>query len=328
MKRKYLTEYGIAYMNSFTCMVTAQQIAKGGVINPEAQEIISKCNIYIIASRPSPYFNPELLKHENDTLSGKIYYKVEGKETSIDFDDYPWKLEDDATSIVCKYPYHEIRSLNPHGEERSYLPASYLANAFFSKNGNFGDLERYEVLYIGQSLGNQGNRSVLDRIRKHETLQKILALTNTEHPDKEIMIFMYQFENEQIIASMDGITNAVVNTEENDKRFLNAKRNPPNRKQKIGLIEAGLIRYFQPLYNEKFKIKFPSTKLKVLESCYNLDITGLVIELDSSDLNCQLYSNKVHPNCHHIAQIDLVSSQNRQSFFSVTGILNNPEIIT
>lgn len=328
MKRKFVMEYGIGYMNSYTSMVTAHQLLKGGELKQEDRENIAKCHIYIIAARPSPYFKSGSLKHENNNLSGKICYKIDGIEHEMDFDGYSWKLEDDAVSIDCKYPFREIRSLNPQGHEVTYLPASYLANSYLThKNNEIGDLNCYEMLYVGQALGDQGNRSALDRLRSHSTFQKILALTNHDYPDKEIMIFMYQFEHGQVLTSIDGRAKDADNTDKNEMRLMNTIQNPPNKKQKISMIEAGLIRYFQPHYNEIFKIKFPSTKHKVLKSCYDLDITGLVVELDSSDLNYSLYSNHAASKTHHIAQIDLVSSKNRQSFFFATGFTNNPEII-
>lgn len=328
MKRKFITEYGISYMNSYSAMVTAHQLMKGGELNPTDHEHISKCHIYIIAARPSPYFKPESLNHENDILSGKICYKIDGKEAEIDFGGFSWKLEDDAIAIDCKYPYKEIRSHNFKGEEVTHMPASHLANLYItSKPNQISDLNRYEVLYVGQALGEQGNRSAIDRLRSHSTLQKILALTSHDYPDKEIMVFMYQFEHAQVVASIDGREKDADNTDKNEARLMNAINNPPNKKQKIGMIEAGLIRYFQPRYNEIFKIKFPSMKHRVLKSCYDLDITALIVELDSTDLNYCLYSQPVRASTHHLAQIDLVSSSNRQSFFFAAGLTNNPEII-
>lgn len=328
MKRKYVTEYAIGYMNSYTSMITAHQLLKGGILKEEDKENLSKCHIYIIAARPSPYFDPDSLIHKNNKLSGKLCYKINGNEHKIDFDGYPWRLEDDAISVDCRYPFKEIWSLNSEGQEVTYVPASLLASAYsYSHEKNISDLKKYEVLYVGQALGDQGNRSALDRLKSHSTLQKILAMTSHDYPDKEVMIFMYQFEHTQMLTSIDGRAKDADNTEKNESRLMNAMRNPPEKKQKIGMIEAGLIRYFKPHYNEIFKIKFPSAKHKILKSCYSLDISGLAIELDSSDLNYHLYSESIPPKSHHIAQIDLVSSQNRMSFFFATGFSNNPEII-
>ncbi len=328
MKRKYITEFAIGYMNSYTSMVTAHQLLKGGTLKDDDRENLSKCHIYIIAARPSPYFDPDSIVHKDNKLSGVICYKIDGEEKRVEFDEYPWELEDDAVSLECKYPFKEINSINPEGKEVTYLPASFLATAHSNcYPNNPSDLNKYEVLYVGQALGDQGNRSALDRLRSHSTLQKILAMTNYDYPDKEIMIFMYQFDHAQMLTSMDGMAKDADKSDRNESRLMHAMQNPPEKKQKIGMIEAGLIRYFKPHYNEIFKIKFPSVKHKVLKSCYSLDISGLAIELNSSDLNYFFYSESTPLKSHHIAQIDLVSSQNRMSFFSATAFPNNPEVI-
>jgi len=142
------------------------------------------------------------------------------------------------------------------------------------------------------------------------------------------MLLMFEFENDQVLTSMDGRAKNADTSEKNEIRLINAMRNPPNKKQKIGMIEAGLIRHFQPLYNEKFKIKFPSIKHKVLQSCINLDVTGLVLEIDTSDLNCQLFSPTIPPSDHHIAKLNLANDQNRLSFFHITGVGEWPGVIS
>ncbi|MDC8756660.1 hypothetical protein [Janthinobacterium fluminis] len=328
MKRKFVTEYGIGYQNSFTGTITAHQLLRGGEMDAAIEDKISKCHIYAIAARPLPYFNSESLVHKDDVLSGEICYRIDGAEHCVHFDQYRWELEDDAIKIDCKYPYREIRSLNVAGKEVTYLPASYLASALMNHGLiEANDLANCEVLYIGQALGVQGNRSALERLKSHSTFQKILALTNHDCPDKEIMIFMYQFDHEQMLTSIDGRAKDADDSDENENRLMNAMRNPPDKKQKIGMIEAALIRYFQPPYNEIFKIKFPSVKHKILKSCYALDITSLVVELDSTDLNCSLYSQSMPSKRYHIAKVDLVAMQDRHSFFSLTGFPNIPGVI-
>ncbi|POP78432.1 hypothetical protein CXB38_21725 [Pseudomonas syringae] len=327
MKRKFVTEFGLGYMNSYTSMTTAHQLIRGGEMSSIDQENLAKCHIYIIAARPAPYFKPENLKHESDTLSGSVYYRIDGKEHEIPFGGYRWKLEHEAAKIECKYPYREIRSYNPDGKEGTYVPASALTLMYLREDeSGANDLNRYEVLYLGQAFG-QGNRSAMERLKSHSTLQKILAMTNHDYPDREIMIFMYQFENDQVFTSIDGRAKDADNSPKNEARLMNTINNPPNKQQKIGMIEAGLIRFFQPHYNKIFKIKFPSTKHKVLKSCYDLDVTSLIVELDSTDLNYFLYSPTVSARDHHIAKLDLVASQNRYSFFHATDFVEMPDLI-
>lgn len=328
MKRKYTTEYCLGFLNSYTAMLTAQQLLSGGTMTQGQIESIANCHIYIITARPAPYFKADSIKHENNKLSGTICYKIDGIEKSIEFENYSWKLEHDAVSLNCKYPYKEIISYNAEGKEVTYVAASFLANIFLNPGSDgLTDLNNYEVLYVGQSLGNQGNRNAYDRLKSHSTLQKILSQTGYDYPDKEVMIFMHEFKHENMFTSMDGRAIDADKSDKNEERLMNAIKNPPDKKQKIGMIEAALIRYFQPYYNEMYKIKFPSTKHKILKSCYALDISGLVVELNTENLNYHLYSSTIISKHHHMAQIDLFNSLERRSFFAPTGFENNPEVI-
>lgn len=328
MKREFVTEFSIGYLNSFTAMLTAHQLLSGGKISTEQADAISECHIYAITARPAPYFKEGSLKHDGNFLSGIVCYRVEGVEKEIEFKDYTWILDSSAVSISCKYPFKEVVSLDKDGSECTYVPASALSTLLLDDgNGIKSDLDNYEVLYIGQAFGNEGNRTAIERLRSHSTLQKILAKTSYDYPDKEIMIFMYEFKNDNMFTSMDGRAHDADKSDKNEERLFNAIKNPPNKRQKIALIEAGLIRYFRPPYNEIYKIKFPSTKHKILNSCYNLDMSGYVVELTCEDLDYKLYSTTVKSSYHHIAQIDLFNAINRSSFFCPTEFKVSPDVI-
>jgi len=324
MKRKNITEYALGYMNSYTAMVTAYELMSGW--KPvEGQEELDRCHIYIIATRPSAYFIADSLKHDGKVLSGQIGYKISGVETRVDFADFPFKFLDDAVEFRCEYPFRMIWAYNSAGEQIHYLPATHFATMLGAYNYD-GVLNRFEVLYVGQALG-QGNRSAQQRLTSHSTFQKILALSAHDYPDAELVVFMFQFDHEQVISSMDGRAVGAITDDSNEQRLMNAIRNPPDKKQKIAMVEAGLIRYFQPRYNEIFKIKFPSQKHKTLLSCRALDVSALVVELDTSDLRFTLWSPSVKPNEHHAARYDLVNLQNRMSFFNLTGMVEYPDVI-
>lgn len=325
MKRKFVTEYAYGFMNSYTYVTPAHQLLGDNKLDSTKEDQLAKCHIYIIAMRPTPYFDPNSLRCENNLLSGTLCHKVNGEEIRTEFTNYLWKIEDNAI-LECPYPHREAICRLPDGSEGEYyIPASLLASEYRSPEYVLND---YEVLYVGQAIGNKAKRSATERLKSHSTLQKILASTSQELPDNEIMIFMYEFENDQLFSSTDGLAKDANNTSENEKRLMNAIRNPPNKKQKIGLIEAGLIRYFSPKYNKIYKIKFPSTKHKILQSCKTLDATGLAVELDSSDLGCRLFSPTVAASDHHTAHFDLVSQEERMSFFNMTRFGRLPNVIT
>lgn len=324
MKRKNITEYAFGYMNSYTSMMTAYQLMSGWSLI-DGQDQLDKCHIYIIATRPNSYFIADSLRHDGKLLSGHIGYKVAGVEHRVDFEDYPFELLDGATEIRCDYPFRELWTYNSAGEQIRYLSATHFASILGVHNSD-GVLNRFEVLYVGQAIG-QGNRSAQQRLTSHSTFQKILALSAHDTPDNEIVVFMFQFDHEQVFSSMDGRAIGAIADGSNEKRLMGAIRNPPDKKQKIAMVEAGLIRYFQPHYNEIFKIKFPSTKHKTLLSCKALDVSALIVELDTSDLGFTMWSPSVTASDHHIARYDLVNLQNRMSFFNLTGITEFPGVI-
>lgn len=326
MKRKFIHEFAFGYLNSFAAMVTAQQLTSGGKMNSAHEEQLSKCHIYFICARPNFYFIDGSVKHCDNTLSGEVGYKIDGNESRFHFE-YSWMLEDDAISVRCNYPFREAVSINKDGKEVSYVSASMIATFYSSELGCYSDLSSYEVLYIGQAVGKNGSRNAIERLRSHSTLQKILAQTSYNKPDQEIMLFMYAFEHEQIFSSLDGRSGLIEDTDSDGQRFKTALKNLPKKNQIINMIEAALIRYFQPEYNEKFKESKISPKLKALEKCYDLDMSGLIVELNTENLFYSLYSEKIKKSYHHIVKIDLVSHQKRLSFFRPTGFSALPDII-
>ncbi|MGY8821359.1 MAG: hypothetical protein ACKVLM_18385 [Pseudomonadales bacterium] len=324
MKRKNITEYAFGYMNSYTSMMTAYQLMSGWKI-VEGQDEIDKCHIYIISTRPNSYFIADSLKHDGKLLSGQIGYKISGVEHRVDFEKFPFEFLDDASEIRCDYPFHELWACNAAGERIHYFPATHFASMLGAAKYD-GVLNRFEVQYVGQAIG-QGNRSAQQRLTSHATFQKILALSAYDNPDDEIVVFMFQFDHEQVVSSMDGRAVGAIADDSNEDRLMTAIRNPPAKKQKIAMVEAGLIRYFQPRYNEVFKIKFPSQKHKTLMSCKELDVSALIVELDTSDLGFTLWSPTICADEHHIARYDLVNLENRMSFFNLTGLKEYPGVI-
>lgn len=317
MRRHFTNEYAFGYLNSFSAMVTAQQLSSDAKMSPIQEQQLSNCHIYFICSRPAFYFIPGTVKHENNTLSGEIGYKIEGAERNFDFV-YEWTLEGDAINVKCEYPFKEVYSINKQGEIVTYVSASMIATVYSGHYGCYSDQASYEVLYIGQAVGKNGSRNAVERLKNHSTLQKILAQTFYNNPDQEIMLFMYAFEHESVYSSLDGRAGLKDDLDGNDERFKHAIQNRPSKNQSINMIEAALIRYFQPIYNEKFKLSKISPKLKALERCYKLDMSGLIVELNTENLSYSLYSKAIKKKFHHIVKIDLVSHQQRSSFFRPT----------
>jgi len=285
-------------------------------MTPEDKEIADNCHIYIICRRPSLRFDPSSFGYADSVATGELLYRVEGQERRIRFS-RAFPLLDGATyAALSPYPHRELRSHGPGGEVVRYLPASALS---FGQGHHLTrpELANLEVLYVGQAFA-AGNRSAFERLQNHSTLQRILAEASYNYPDDEILVAMFKYEPYRVVTLFDGAAEDVINDHRDAGRFISIMKHPLKQSQQVSLAEAALIRYFGPKYNKVYKASFPSTKQRVLESCYKLDFSGLSVEIDTEDLRFRLYSDKAKAALHHICNVDLLSKTDRAGFFFFT----------
>lgn len=171
----------------------------------------------------------------------------------------------------------------------------------------------FKVLYVGQAYGTNGSRNALDRLLKHETLQRI-SLKGIPK-GQELSLLMLEIEPANRVFT-------VINPFAEDKtqgtaRIASgvAKLFGTSEAERITLYEASLIRYFQPVFNTEFRDSFPSTNLKVLRDCYDKDFSAVIAEFSFDDIPFRLFSDAVPPTWNHIASFDLHEDASRQVFF-------------
>jgi hypothetical protein len=138
-----------------------------------------------------------------------------------------------------------------------------------------------------------------------------------------VLLFEYDKEPAYLLV-MDGIGNPKIKGESDKEHYRKATTTPIAQADKFTIIEAALIRYFQPHFNTVYKDSFPSTNLKSLQKCYDLDFVAVSVEVDTEDIDVCIYSSKAIRNYHHVAYYDLHSETDRKSFFCVQGGLYNP----
>lgn len=325
--RKYLSEFAVNLCSARTLLLPADQLASDGEMDAQAADISENCHIYVICSRPSCSFDPEKFIFDGQKINANLLYKVDGKSHVIPFE-MPFRLLDNARNVhVSSYPHREIQTTTDDGAIVRYVPASSLSIAGIVDEEILRELE---VLYVGQAYA-KGNRSAIDRLKSHSTLQKILADVLYKMPDHEILILAFEYVPYRVIASIDGIDKTAIRDESDALRFISIMDNPLTEHQQICLAEAGLIRYFQPEYNEIYKSSFPADDQKILHDCYKYDFSGLITEIDTEDLHVSLYSTTVSPSYHHIAQFDLIDPKKRRSFFTMVdregNVAEMPDVI-
>lgn len=314
--KKYISDFAVGLYSGSWVMISASELLSGKNFSTEqsvSQEVVNKSHIYIITKIPKFYYIKNSVSYEDGILSASVGYKYNGKEKLIK-QKGSFPLEYGATNLkVSDYPHREIITFNDKNEDVFHLPASAIGinSGRFEGNKDVTDLE---VLYVGQAFGD-GSRNTFDRLKSHSTLQKILADCSSNYPDDEVYILSFEYMPYQIFTLMDGKTKVKTTAEDDSQRFYSIIDNPLSEYQQVCLTEAGLIRYFQPKYNKIYKKNFPSSSYKILEDCYKLDFSGLIVEINTEELNFFLYSDSAKKNFHHIAKINLIDHQDRYGFF-------------
>ncbi len=164
----------------------------------------------------------------------------------------------------------------------------------------------YNIFYIGQAKGNS-ERDAFDRLKKHEKLQEIVSKSNANELDYEIFVFVCEFTERKFISNLsfsqlkefriipqnmvepekeisdirNGINNSM-NNKELGQSIIKSSMDMPLDKEYINLLEAGLINYFKPNFNDTFVGgTVPKLKDKSYSGYYKKDYDLLIINLSN-----------------------------------------------
>lgn len=307
--RKYLTEIAFTLPSQGTLLIHPKDISKLDKEREEIRELAEDCHIYIIAKRPRLRFVPNSFTWSGGVTNGKLACIDGGDLKEINF---TMQGEPALDIVYAPYPHRTI-DLTKDGEVIYTLPAHLMPNMFMTTD--MPSVHDLEVVYIGMAYGD-GNRSAKDRLKSHSTLQQVLADMSADEPDAEALIIMVQYAPPLAIMHFDGRDKSLDPDADRDPvGDIRSAEKLINRRIETSLAEAGLIRYFQPRYNEKYKNNFPSSAHIITEELYTIDFLAFVVELDTEDIQVRLFSPTRPPGYHHIASFDLYDPEERKSFF-------------
>lgn len=305
--RKYGWDATVGFASKGVARFPAADLHRNVVLTKEEEKIIRDCHIYFICRQPFYSFDPNDFRVRGNRVQGRLVRKVAGK-----IERFPFSFDVEPTIankiVVAPYPHRSLLAPPPMN---THWPASFVAAMLGRADRN---LLKFEVLYVGQAFGREGDRDAMRRLGNHETLQKILAVGATDFPDDEISIVTFAFDEPRVYTITDDRSPA----EDGLDHLRNIMENPLSKAEQVSLIEAGLIRYFKPEYNNKLKETFPSDGQKLLARLYATDIAGLVVEINTEDAHARLWSPTRGDGEHHIATFDLHDPRVRQSFFTMT----------
>lgn len=159
----------------------------------------------------------------------------------------------------------------------------YSATNIMLNNKNF--IPAFKILYIGQAKGNDFNRFAQDRLKSHSTLQNILSQIIDSRIIYDIKVLLLSTSEVKIATTMDSGKFATISAEE----ILDF----PDETSHINLVEAKLINYFKPEFNEKFKNWYvPEDHHKSYDDYYKKKFNSMVITFENL-FPCSFYTDHV-----------------------------------
>jgi hypothetical protein len=307
--RKYFTEFAINMVG------TAAILQQDALNDPELMKKLPpdlSYHIYMITRRPRIAFDPSSLKLTDDSFSG--VFTIQRGST---FDRQSFGAHHDfgaGVQLRCDYPHTEFSISDKRGR---FIAGGKVPLFLSQMSRQISPIMDLEVLYVGQSYGENGSRIAPDRLLSHATLQGIYAEAIRRAPDQEIWLLLFHFEP-LLITSFDGRSKRYQTSPKQDRAHRDKVfKFEITEQQQINFTEAALIRYFRPEYNTMFKETFPNPAHATYSQCYDLDIHTVNVEIQAEDIMCRIWSPTVKPNWLHFAAFQLHSREERKGMFEI-----------
>jgi hypothetical protein len=314
--RKHLTEMTLGFCSAGVLLLHPKGIKNLDKEAGHLRDLIAACHIYLVVKRPRVTYVPGSFVIAGPDARGKVQFFRNGQKKTSSVAFYLQGRPSIDSTEVSGYPHNNL-VVKSGGRVFCEIPAHLMVMGCSAIEDQ--TLRQLEVVYVGMAYGD-GTRSAKDRLANHATLQQVLADLNHDYPDDEALIVMAEYAPPQAFICIDGSAVGVDPADDRDViDDVGRLGSELPEIVRIALIEAGLIRYFQPEYNEKYKESFPRRDHKILEAVYAIDFIGLGVELNTMEIGARLFSPSRRAGAHHIANYDLHDPNDRESFFATFG---------
>lgn len=246
---------------------------------------LDRCHLYVISRSPRVTIDPADVSVNSGVATGTVQVQFGG-----DVQRHPFQigLAPAERDLVWKSNWpHDTFSLETSEGETVFSGVCALL-AVCADQWPEAAL-RQEILYVGQAFGVTGERTAWDRLKGHETLQRILA---SQNPDQQVWLTLAAVVDTQVISEI--VAGPTRMSDEEDNEHLGAvmraiQSGNFRERESVALAEAGLIRGWQPEFNDRMKYNFPARKQVPLETARALDLHGLIVEWQSDQLRPWTY---------------------------------------
>lgn len=314
-EQKFLTEVALLQATNGVAVLKPSDLYRMDQMMPKQLSFLEKAHIYFVCQRPRVRIT-QAIKPTSTTFDLTISISNSVNETNKSFtiNDMPENL----TDMILENSGSSFRFRRDDGEETGEYPIEML---LLLPHTNTMELSDLEVVYIGQALGDNKQRSAMDRLLSHSTLQRVLAEQAQSSWWMETILILFTYpESPTLISKMDGRGTPKIAGNHDWDHFSTIRDSPLSDEQLTTIAEASLIKHFQPKYNKHFKGEYPTSSMKHLHDAYRLDYNAIITEIDTEDINITIRSSNHPASHHHIAQFDLHDPNDRLSFFELSGL--------
>lgn len=313
-KRLFFGEFGLA-MVGVPYAILRQEYLSQVEERAAAEKFVP--HIYMVVQRPRLTLDPKSIVITKERIKGVFHSHRRGALEPI-----PWErpnpFGESELKFECEYPYNTFAFTAPDGREVGGEVSTVLTS--FQIAGPKVETQSaldLEILYVGQAYGKKGERSAMNRLARHETLQKIYSDANRRAPEMDVLIILWRFEETQLATFFppedeDTSEDALKAEEERTARMLAATI---SEEQKVNFTEAALIRYFQPVYNTQFKDQFPTPAHASYAECYKIDLNMVSAEIHTMSVQTKLWGPGAPSALMHFATFPLHSEEERRHMF-------------
>jgi hypothetical protein len=306
---KYSTEFVLEFLSEDRFLYRISDLYElKELIDQELLRRLEDCHLYLLAKRARISIMPESFQTTDEAIRFIVEYKRDGVQCRSKVD-VPRRLvgPDEVFFEASAYPHRELVSRNSTGEIVARTLLANYAHLIPEIEESARDLE---VMYVGKGL----SRSANDRMANHATLQKILAHIHSNEPDAEVFALAYAFQYRKNAISLLSVQ-AEIRGDAAKQRRQRALDYKPKLEEQVSLIEASVISYFRPDFNEHY-LGFPDGKERILRGVYNADFAAILVQLDNTNIGGpRVYSKKVPPRAVHEIVVDFRQLEGKFSFF-------------
>ncbi|WP_328298437.1 hypothetical protein OG389_11840 [Streptomyces sp. NBC_00435] len=305
--RKFGIEIGLSLVVSPMVLGRQRDLERADIPRDPA------CHIYIVTQAPRMSILPQDVKIEDGVISVVARRQHEGNFTCLDFQmDYTYNAGSGQIKWTSNYPFEDFSIID---EKSGEVVVSGSVYALLMQLDLDPSWRTHEVLYVGQAFGKEGEKQAFDRLRKHDTLQRIYS---EQRPDREIWLSLCAITDVATMSTMHPTDHGSVSEEEDKAHAVRVyqkviQNEQFNGHEGVALAEAGLIRYFQPTYNKIFRDNFPDPEHVSLSECMDLEVNTLVVELHGMTIRASYESPTIKASHLHFAQYPLFAADGRAS---------------